>query len=78
MKVKHKDRQYHTNLMRIALNSVGINVDYVTTDLIEITLEKLREKNGEMNILDSSEIEADHERKWNKYFADLETEVKQD
>jgi hypothetical protein len=67
-KVEIKDYEDKQHYLLLALNLVGINIDYVTVDLINSALEKLAEKKGNMDMLDAASIKALHEAKWDKYF----------
>ena len=67
-KVEIKDYEQKQHLLLITLNLVGINIDYITVDLINSALEKLAEKDGNMDIRDAATIKALHEAKWNEYF----------
>jgi hypothetical protein len=66
--VKISDFVKEVHVLKIALNSVGIECDYLTTDLIFNVIEKLKEKGGQMDISDSALIQAEHRVKWNVYF----------
>jgi hypothetical protein len=66
--VKISDFVKEVHVLKIALNSVGIECDYLTTDLIFNVIEKLKEKGGQMDISDSALIQAEHREKWNVYF----------
>lgn len=67
-KVEIKDYEDKQHYLLLALNLVGINIDYVTVDLINSALEKLAEKKGNMDMLDAATIKALHEAKWDIYF----------
>ena len=67
-KVEIKDYEEKQHLLLLALNLVGIHVDYIMVDLINSTLETLAEKKGNMDIHDAATIKALHEAKWNEYF----------
>ena len=67
-KVNVRDYEKKQHYLLCALNLVGVNTDYITTDLIHITLEKLKEKGGGFDLKDATEIKIDHERKWKNYF----------
>lgn len=68
MKVKIKDQDKNVRQLQMALNLVGINVDYITTDLIAKTLVVYSDKEGAMNLEDATDIKVEHEEKWDKYF----------
>jgi hypothetical protein len=67
-KVGIKDYEDKQHYLLVALNMVGIHMDYVTADLINLTLEKLAEKKGNMDMLDAATIKSVHSTKWDKYF----------
>lgn len=66
-KVEIKDYEEKQHLLLMALNLVGIHIDYITVDLINSTLETLAEKKDNMDIRDAATIKALHEAKWNEY-----------
>lgn len=68
MTVDFKDQEKNIRLKMMALNSVGIAVNYPTTELIHIALEKAKEKGYQMSISDASKIEVKHQEKWDEYF----------
>jgi hypothetical protein len=72
--VKIKDYEKEQHILKVALNSVGLMIDYETVDLIHRTLTVLESKKGEMSILDSSKIVAQHKEDWEEYFKKLEQE----
>jgi hypothetical protein len=67
-KVEIKDYEDKQHYLLVALNMVGIHMDYVTADLINSTLEKLAEKGGNMDMLDAATIKSVHHAKWDTYF----------
>ncbi|TXG83062.1 MAG: hypothetical protein E6R13_04300 [Spirochaetes bacterium] len=66
--VKIKDYEQDVHLLKIALNMVGLSVNYETTDLINETLIVLKKKKGKMDISDTVSIRMKHEEKWTNYF----------
>ena len=70
--VKIADYEKEKHYLKVALNSVGLMIDYETVDLIHRTLTVLESKKGEMSILDSSKIVAKHKADWEEYFKKLE------
>ena len=72
LKVKYKDRDEEVIITHAALRAVGLNVDYITSDLIHETLKKSNEIGEKFSIRDTSKIQVEHEDKWAKYFTDLE------
>lgn len=67
-KVSVKDYEEQKHYLLCALNLVGVKTDYITTDLIYVTLEKLKEKGGNFDLKDAAGIKIEHERKWEDYF----------
>jgi len=68
MKVKIKDRDKEVEMLRMALNMAGINVDHVVTDLINDVFRKLVVKGGQFSMRDATDIQVNHEEKWERYF----------
>jgi len=66
--VKISDYEEEQHLLKIVLNMVGINVDYITTDLIHRTMKKYQHLKGKMTIHDSVEIKYEHQIFWETYF----------
>jgi len=73
-KVKISDYEDKQHLMMVALNMTGLHVDYVTVDLIHLTLAKLTEKGPAMNVTDAVIVKDTHSRKWSAYFKEQEDE----
>ena len=71
-KVEIKDYEDKQHYLLVALNMVGIHIDYVTADLINLTLEKLAVKKGNMDMIDAANIKSIHFSKWDNYFNPLE------
>ena len=71
-KVSVKDYEEQKHYLLCALNLVGVKTDYITTDLIYVTLEKLKEKDGNFDLKDAAKIKIEHEKKWEDYFEDKE------
>jgi hypothetical protein len=71
-KVSVKDYEEQKHYLLCALNLVGVETDYITTDLIYVTLEKLKEKDGNFDLKDAAKIKIEHEKKWEDYFEDKE------
>ena len=67
-KVKIKDRDKEVEMFRMALNMVGINVDYIITDLIDDVVRKMIDKKGKFSMKDATNILVNHEEKWEEYF----------
>ena len=66
--VKISDYEEEQHLMMLALNLVGLSVNYTTVDLIHSTLNQLKEAKDSMNLYDAVKIKSQHERKWENYF----------
>jgi hypothetical protein len=67
-KVEIKDYEKEVHYLLLALQGVGISLDYVTADLINLTLKRLNDKGSEMSLMDNAEIVAEHKKKWETYF----------
>jgi len=68
IKIEIKDYEPEVHLLILAMQSVGIKIDYITCDLIHSTLKVFNKLNGKMTIMDSCKIKTEHENKWNLYF----------
>ena len=68
IKVEIKDYEPEVHLLSLAIQSVGVKIDYITCDLINSTLKVFNKLNGKMTMLDSCHIKAEHEKKWNLFF----------
>jgi hypothetical protein len=73
-KVNIADYEDKQHLMMVALNMVGLHVDYITVDLIHSTLLKLTENGPAMNVTDAVVVKDTHSRKWSAYFKEQENE----
>jgi len=67
-KVKICDYEEKQHQLLLALNLVGIPIDYIMADLIYSTTLKMKEKGDKMNLLDGVEIQNAHDKKWDDYF----------
>ena len=70
VKISHYQQDRHEAL--IALNMVGIQVDYITLDLMWDIIEIHHEKRGDVNITDCVKVKTQHEEKWDNYFKNLD------
>jgi hypothetical protein len=70
--VKIADYEEKQQLVKLALNGVGIPIDYITTDLIVSTLDLLEKRGDKMNLKDLAKIKSLHEKKWDNYFKEKE------
>lgn len=68
------DRKNDIENIRMSLNMVGIGVDYLSSDLLNETLNVLEKKQGNFSLDDGVEIERLWKIKWDKYFLQLEKE----
>ena len=68
MKVKHEHKDELAMYVNAAMNMVGIDVDYPTTELILQVIALAKEKRGKATIEDTTRIRHRHEVKWGKYF----------
>jgi hypothetical protein len=75
-KVKVSDYQQDRHEVLIAFNMLGIQVDYITLDLMWDILELQRKKGGKTNITDCVKIKLQHEEKWDRYFKNQNNENK--
>lgn len=66
--VKIADYEEKQQLMKLALNLVGIPIDYITVDLVVSTLNVLEQKGEKMDLKDAVKIKSTHEKKWDTYF----------
>lgn len=69
VEIKDYDKNVHT--MMLAIQSVGIRVDYITVDLLSKCMNKYAEKGSEMSLKDSAEIQLNHKKYWDEYFSNL-------
>lgn len=67
-KVKISDYEQDRHEALIALNMVGVQVDYITLDLMWGIMEIHHNKGGQVNIEDCVKIKVQHEEKWDNYF----------
>jgi|LakMenEpi03Aug12_release.lakeMendotaPanAssembly.Ray.scaffolds.fasta_scaffold400379_2 hypothetical protein len=72
--VKIEDYEIEVHQLLVALNLVGISLDYLTADLIHKTIKRLNEKGKDMSLEDSAELQIEHRTKWKLYFEKLEFE----
>lgn len=74
--VKIADYEEKQQLMKLALNLVGIPIDYITVDLVVSTLDVLEQKGEKMDLKDAVKIKSTHEKKWEIYFYKATKEMK--
>jgi len=78
-KVKISDYEQEKHESLIALNMVGIQIDYITHDLIWDIMKISHKKGGQVNIEDCVTIKLQHEEKWERYFEEQDKkQAKQD
>jgi hypothetical protein len=78
-KVKISDYEQEKHESLIAVNMVGIHIDYVTLDLIWDIMQLYHKKGGKVNINDCCKMKARHEEKWQRYFEEQDKkEIKED
>lgn len=70
--VKISDYEEKQQLIKLALNLVGIPIDYKTVDLVVSTLNILEQKGEKMDLKDAVKIKSNHEKKWDTYFKQKE------
>ena len=68
MDINIKDRDINVNAFRIAINMVGINIDYKTADLITRVINGVNERGDEFDIKDAAKIEQEWQNDMDKYF----------
>ena len=76
MIVRIKDRSVKIETVRMALNMVGIGVDYIQTDLILKTTEAIRKDSKNFNVQDALDIQTNHSKEWEKYIKNIKNESK--
>lgn len=69
--VKISDYQKEQHKLKVVLNLVGINVDYITTDLIYRTLKAYETLQGKFSVDDGVEIKHEHKTYWENYFQNI-------
>ncbi len=81
-KVRVKDYNRKIHKIKTALNMVGINIDYTTTELLLASLEAVKKMGSKFSLDDATNIQFAHREKWEKYFDKLEkgelTDLKND
>lgn len=75
-KVKISDYQQDRHELLIAFNMLGIQVDYITLDLMWSIMQIHHKKGGKVNISDCVKTKLNHEEKWEKYFENQNNENK--
>jgi len=76
-KVEIKDYEQEQHELLIALRMVGLNLDYITTDLIHRVIKVHKEKRGKMDIHDTTTIQHEHAIFWETYYR-LKQEAKEE
>jgi hypothetical protein len=66
--VSISDYEEKKHMLKLALNLVGIAIDYITIDLVVSTLDVLEKKGVKMDLHDAVKIKSTHEEKWENYF----------
>jgi hypothetical protein len=66
--VKISDYEEKQQMLKLALNLVGIAIDYITIDLVVSTLDVIEKKGLKMDLQDAVKIKSFHEEKWENYF----------
>ena len=77
-KVKISDYEHEKHESLIAINMVGIHIDYITLDLIWDIMKIHHEKGGEVNIEDCVKLKVQHEEKWQRYFEEQDKNQSKD
>jgi hypothetical protein len=65
---KIKDRKMHIECLRMALNMVGIGVNYESTILLDRIVRATDKMGGEFSVKDAVEIQAQFEKEMDEYF----------
>lgn len=73
-RVKISDYEQKQHQFMLALQLGGLNVDYITADLIYSITLKLKEKGTKMDIMDVVQLRAEHDKKWENYFEQNKSE----
>ena len=71
--VQIKDYEKDVQLLMLVLQSVGIRVDYATTDLIKNCVDNLSKKGDKLTLKDMATIKSEHTIKWDNYFEKLQS-----
>jgi hypothetical protein len=66
--VSISDYEEKQHMLKLALNLVGIPIDYITIDLVVSTLDVIEKKGFKMDLQDAVKIKSFHEEKWENYF----------
>jgi len=69
MKIKLEDRDLRIEYYRLAINMVGISIDYQTTDMIATLIRKIDAIEGAFTLKDAVRIQVECGEKWKEYFA---------
>lgn len=67
--IEIKDWEQDVHWLYLALRSVGFDIDYMATDLVNSTLKVFDKTKGEMTVMDNCKIKAEHQKKWDDYLA---------
>ncbi len=66
--VKIKDREYHIEYIRMALNMCQIGVNYQQAELIDMVVRECDILGGDLTVEDACGLLSAHKKKWDKYF----------
>lgn len=66
--VPYKDRDVDVNILRVALNGVGINVSYFEAELVDTVVKMVADKGGDITMKDLAKVHSDWIDKWEPYF----------
>ena len=63
--VEIKDYEKDVSFLMLALQCVGIAIDYITADLVNECFKLVQSKAGSGNMEDMARLKAEHTKKWN-------------
>ena len=72
-----KDYEQDVAILKLLLSGVGIVTDYVTTDLLYECMKVFERKGGSSDLRDISELKVNHNKKWEKYFEELNKQTEE-
>ena len=68
MKIKLEDRDLRIEYYRLAINMVGISIDYQTTDMIATLIRRIDDIGGDFTLKDAVRIQVECGQRWEEYF----------
>ena len=73
-KVQIKDYKKDVNMLMLMMQGVGFSIEYTQVDMIQMCIEMIKLKDDQATLKDMAEIKANHSKKWDEYFAELNIE----